>query len=50
MIAEEGEFDGKEMALKEAVWAILRRGFGIFLSCTKGTLGYFEYEDGRWIL
>jgi hypothetical protein len=50
VISENDELDGKEMALKEAVCAILGRGIGQFLSCTKGTLGYFEDEDGRWIL
>jgi hypothetical protein len=50
--SEDRRLDGKEMALSEALCAVVGRQMGTFLSCMPGRLAYFEGEDmgARWIL
>jgi len=49
-LSEDSELDGKELPLSEALKQVVGSGMGTFLSCLPGRLGYFEDEDGRWIL
>jgi len=42
--------DSKELARRDALDTIVGAGIGTFLSCIPGKLGYFEDEDGRFIL
>jgi hypothetical protein len=49
-LSEDSELDGREMSLSGALWGIVGRGMGTFLSCLPGRLAYFEDEDQRWIL
>lgn len=40
------------MPLSDALSAVVGSGFGTYLSCVAGKLGYFEYEDlkSAWLL
>ena len=49
-ISESSEIDGQLMPLLHALKEILGSGIGTFLSCIPGVLGYFEDEEGRFIL
>ena len=49
-VSEEDDLDGKELDLGDALDTIVGAGIGTFLSCIPGKLGYFEDEDGRFIL
>lgn len=49
-LSEDGELDGKEIALQDALKSVVGYGMGTLLSCVPGTLAYFEDEEGRWIL
>ena len=44
--------DGREMALREALDAVIGCGEGAFISCIPGKLGYFEFEhtNGGYLL
>jgi hypothetical protein len=41
---------GSKMPLAEALAFIFGSGIGTFLSCIPGRLGYFENEDGNFLL
>ena len=45
ILAANGELDGREMPLGEALEQIIGRGDGAFVSCLPGRLGFYEYED-----
>ena len=50
-ISEDRLMDGRLLPLNEALLAVVGQlGFGTFISCIPGKLGYFEDEDGRYIL
>jgi hypothetical protein len=48
----DSQLDGREVALREALEAIVNVSFGNFLSCIPGRLGYFggEEPNERYIL
>jgi hypothetical protein len=50
VISENRELDSRELDLREALNETIGRGMGTIISCVPGTLGYFEDEDGRYIL
>ena len=52
ILSEDTELDGAEFLLTRGLESIVGKGFGSFLSCRPGRLGYFEYEDAnqRYIL
>jgi hypothetical protein len=43
--SENKELDGRVMPLGDAIEAVVGYGFGTFLSCVPGQLGYFESEE-----
>lgn len=45
VLAANGDLDGREMPLREALEAIIGMSNGAFVSCTPGRLGFYEYED-----
>lgn len=45
VISSDKRMDGQEMPLGDALSAAVGSGFGTYLSCIAGKLGYFEYED-----
>ncbi len=49
-VSEDDSLDGKEIPLAQALEYIVGRQIGTLLSCIPGKLGYFEDEDGRFIL
>ena len=49
-ISESSELDGQMIPLVHALKEILGMEIGTFLSCIPGVLGYFEDEEGRFIL
>jgi len=49
-VVSEGQFDGREVGLLEALNEVVGRGMGTILSCVPGKLAYFESEDERYIL
>jgi hypothetical protein len=49
-ISEDPSLDQKEIALVEALNAIVGRGMGTVLSCIPGRLAFVETEDERFIL
>ena len=50
VISADQELDGREIDLLEALKTIVGYEIGTILSCLPGKLGYFEDEDGRFIL
>jgi hypothetical protein len=50
VLSDHKDVDGAKLPLEEALATVMYRTFGTFLSCKTGRLGYFENEDGRWIL
>jgi hypothetical protein len=52
VISSDKRMDGLEMPLSDALSAVVGSGFGTYLSCVAGKLGYFEYEDlkSAWLL
>jgi hypothetical protein len=50
VISENPELDAREIDLREALKETVGRGMGTIISCVAGRLGYFEDEDGRFIL
>ncbi len=52
LISADGDFDGREMSLSEALFEVVGSNSGTFVSCLPGRLGYFEFEDigERYIL
>src|SRR5262249_32303187 len=52
VISTNAEIDASEMRLEEALEVSVGYGFGTFLSCLPGKLGYFESGDAgeRYIL
>jgi hypothetical protein len=49
-VSEDGELDGKEIVLQDALKSVVGYGMGTFLSCVPGKVAYFEDEEDRWIL
>lgn len=49
VISYEEELD-RMTSLARVLGLTVGRTFGTFISCIPGRLGYFENEDGRWIL
>jgi hypothetical protein len=47
LVSERSDWDGRQMALADALEAILGAGFGTVISCIPGRLGYFEGEMPR---
>ncbi len=47
LIAADGDLDGREMPLAEALQSIMGMDSGAFLSCIPGRLGFYEYEDAK---
>jgi len=47
LVSERSDWDGRQMALADALKAILGAGFGTVISCIPGRLGYFEGEMPR---
>lgn len=47
VISSDKKLDGREMLLRDALTDVVSSGFGAFVSCIPGRLGYFEYEDVR---
>ena len=45
VMSSDREFDGRELALSEALRDIVGRGQGTFISCVPGKLAYFESEE-----
>jgi len=45
MMSADGELDGREMVLSEALSEVIGKGQGTFLSCIPGRLAYFEGEE-----
>jgi hypothetical protein len=45
VMSSNGELDGREMNLSDALGAIVGRGMGSVVSCVPGVLGYFESEE-----
>jgi hypothetical protein len=52
VISTNWELDGKELSLREALEGIVGSGFGSYVSCIAGKLGYYEGEKAgeRYIL
>jgi len=50
VISEDDDLDGKHIEIGAVLKEILGRGIGTLISCLPGRLGYFEDEDGRFIL
>jgi hypothetical protein len=50
VVSDESELDARRMELRQVLEEIVGRTFATFLCCVDGKLGYFENEDGRWIL
>jgi hypothetical protein len=50
VISENAKLDGKEMDLETALKETVGYQMGTLISCVPGKLGYFEDEDGRFIL
>jgi len=46
-LSENGELDGRELELHDALDEVVGRGMGTFLSCLPGRLAYFEGEGLR---
>ena len=47
VVSSDKQMDGVEMPLSDALSAVVGSGFGTYLSCVAGKLGYFEGEDIR---
>ena len=45
VISEVTKLDGRVLPLPEVLKACVGSGFGTFISCLPGKLGYFEFED-----
>jgi hypothetical protein len=44
VISSNAELDGRDMPLRDALALAVGSGFGTFISCVPGQLGYFEGE------
>ena len=44
-LSEDGELDGRDMPLDQALAATIGRGMGTLISCVPGALAYYEAED-----
>lgn len=45
LISENPDLDAKEIQLREALQDCVGGGYGTFISCIPGKLGYYEFED-----
>lgn len=45
VMSSDGELDGRELPLSEALHLIVGRGQGTLISCVPGKLAYFESEE-----
>ena len=45
LMADESEYDGRELPLKVAVEYAIRHPWGIILSCVPGCLAYYKMEE-----
>ena len=45
VLSANGDLDGREMPLTDALDAVVGKGHGTFVSCIPGRLGFYEYED-----
>ena len=45
LVSANGEWDGREIGLSEALTAVIGGGWGTFVSCVPGVLAYFEGEE-----
>lgn len=45
LLAADGDLDGRELPLDEALDAIIGMSNGAFVSCIPGRLGFYEYES-----
>lgn len=45
VMSEDPDLDGVELDLKDALDRVVGFGFGTFISCIPGELGYYEFED-----
>lgn len=52
LLAADGDLDGREMPLGEALDAVIGMGGGAFVSCIPGRLGFYEYAEikSSWLL
>lgn len=50
VISESADLEGQELELCAALAETVGRGMGTILSCIPGKLGYFEDEEGRFLL
>jgi hypothetical protein len=50
VVSENSRLDGKEVELETALEETVGYQMGTLISCVPGKLGYFEDEDGRYIL
>ena len=44
LVSESADFDGRTMALSDALDAVVGAGYGTLVSCIPGRLGYYEGE------
>ena len=44
-LSEDVKLDGRDLALHDALFAVIGHGMGTLISCIPGELGYFEGED-----
>ena len=47
LMSVDGQLDGREMVLSEALSEVIGRGQGTFISCVPGRLAYFEGEEAN---
>jgi len=47
VISTDSELDGRELPLQNALEEIVGCGFGSYVSCVAGRLGYYESEEAR---
>lgn len=45
VISSDGEIDGRDMPLRDALEATIGQGMGTIICCVPGRLAYFEGED-----
>lgn len=47
LFSADSVFDGREVALSDALNEVVDSGSGTLVSCVAGKLGYFEFEDAK---
>jgi hypothetical protein len=50
VLSEDPRLDGRLLTLNHVLQVTVGQSFGTLVSCIPGVLGYFENEDGRWML